>query len=181
MKSFHLEKPSETDENAVASVYKKWKQFGGRMNPGLLRLFNGNYQEWMQLLSGKEKGSDIGDEVPQSFYLLKDSTDTILGAVAIRYYLNSKNIVDGGHVGYGICPEFRGKGYGNLILALALQKMQKMGIRKVLVTCDADNTASQKVIVHNGGILENQTFNEDGIKINRYWIDNTVRNTFFKI
>lgn len=48
-----------------------------------------------------------------------------------------------------------------------------MSIEKVLVTCDFDNYASQKVILNNGGVSENQALDEDGITVNRYWIDNT--------
>ena len=45
-------------------------------------------------------------------------------------------------------------------------------ITKVLVICDAGNVPSQNVILHNNGVLENQTIDEDGIALNRYWIDN---------
>lgn len=142
------------------------------MNPGLLRKYNGDYSAWLSYVENCSQGIDIADEVPQTLYLLKDTSGAILGAASIRHYLNHTNIIDGGHIGYGIAPEHRGKGYGNLILKLALEKMREMHIDRVLVTCDADNFASQKVIINNGGVLENQTHDEDGILINRYWIDN---------
>lgn len=168
---YYLGKPGKPDEEAVQSLTAKWKAFGGRMNPGLLRGFNGNYSEWLRYIEDCSNGMNIGEEVPQTLFFLKNSSGAILGAVSLRHYLNHTNIVDGGHVGYGICPEYRGKGYGNLILRLALKKLSAMGIFKVLVTCDSDNIASQKVILHNGGVLENQTVDEDGIPIHRYWID----------
>ena len=74
-------------------------------------------------------------------------------------------------------PPFRGKGYGNLILSLALEKMREMKIEKVLVTCDKDNIPSQKVILRNNGIFENHAFDEDKVLINRYWIDNKSKNS----
>ena len=46
-----------------------------------------------------------------------------------------------------------------------------MGIRRVLMTCDKDNIGSAKSIVKNGGILENEIVNEDGVTEQRYWID----------
>ena len=168
-----MEKPNKSDEEAVELLTTKWKIFGRRMNPRLLRCFNGNYSEWLHYIGDCIEGINIEEEVPQTLFFLKNSNGTILGAVSLRHYLNHTNIVDGGHVGYGICPEFRRRGYGNLILDLALKKLSEMGIYKTLVTCDSDNIASQKVILHNGGILENQTYDEDGIAINRYWIDNT--------
>ncbi|SJZ93976.1 GNAT family N-acetyltransferase [Anaerorhabdus furcosa] len=168
-----LVKPNSTDENAIHNLMERWKIFGGRMNPGLLWHFDGNYFEWLRYLTNWENGIDIGEEVPQTLFLLKRDDGAILGAVSIRHYLNHTNIIDGGHLGYGICPEFRGFGYGDIILKLALKKLLEMGIEKVLVTCDFDNYASQKVILNNGGVLENQALDEDGITVNRYWIDNT--------
>ena len=94
------------------------------------------------------------------------------GAASIRHYLNHTNLIDGGHLAYGIAPAHRGKGYGTRILALALQKMKEMGIRRVLITCDASNIPSQKVIRSGGGRFEHETMDEDGVPIHRYWIDN---------
>lgn len=174
MEEYYLEKPCNSDEEAVRLLTDKWRLFGGRMNPGLLRHFTGNYTEWMEFIDDRSAGRNIGEEVPQTLFFLKNSDGTILGAVSLRHFLNHTNIVDGGHIGYGICPEYRGNGYGSLILSLALKMLKEMGITKVLVTCDCDNIPSQKVILHNNGVLENQTLDEDGIEINRYWIDNTA-------
>lgn len=172
MNSYFLVKPNNTDRKAVQDLIIKWIAFGDRMNPGLLRHFSGDYATWLKYLATWENGIDIGEEVPQTLFLLKRDDGIILGAVSIRHYLNHTNITDGGHLGYGICPEFRGHGYGNLILKLALEKLSEMKVEKVLVTCDFDNYASQKVILNNGGVLENQTHDEDGVLVNRYWIDN---------
>ena len=170
---YYLEKPNQSDEAVLDQLMERWRTVGGRMNPGILRKYNGNYSEWLQYISDCSNGLNIGEEVPQTLYFMKSSKGTIVGAVSLRHYLNHTNIVDGGHVGYGICPEYRGNGLGNLILQLALKKLSSMGIDNVLVTCDADNERSQKVIIKNGGVLENQTYDEDGILIHRYWIDNT--------
>lgn len=175
MDDFKLVKPNKDDRNAILDLLKKWREYGGRMNPGLLRKCGNNYEEWLKYLHNWENGIDIAGEVPQTLFLLKNNTDTILGAASIRHYLNETNIIDGGHIAYGICPLFRGNGYGNIILALALEKMKEMKIEKVLVTCDKDNIASQKVILKNNGIFENHAFDEDKAEINRYWIDNKSR------
>lgn len=172
MNDIKLVKPTKTDKEAVEELLAKWRKYGGRINPGLLRSLHDDYVEWFNSLYNWENGIDIGEEVPQTLFLMKQEDGTILGAVSIRHYLNHTNIIDGGHVGYGICPEFRGRGYGNLILKLALEKLQSMNVSKVLVTCDADNFASQEVILKNGGVLENQIIDEDGVLVNRYWINN---------
>lgn len=170
--NFYLVKPDFNDEKAVSSMILKWKSFGGRMNPGLLRNFDGDYKKFLEFLSEWENGINIGDEVPQTLFLLKNGEGTVLGAASLRHFLNKTNILDGGHVAYGIAPQYRKKGYGNLILSLALKKLREMKIKKVLVTCDSDNLASQAVILKNGGVFFNHTFDEDGVPINRYWIEN---------
>lgn len=38
------------------------------------------------------------------------------------------------------------------------------------MTCDKENVASAKTIIHNGGVLENEVVNEDGEVEQRYWI-----------
>ncbi len=44
-----------------------------------------------------------------------------------------------------------------------------MGLTRVLITCDRDNTASARTMLHNGAVLENEVA-QDGRMIQRYWI-----------
>ena len=168
----YLVEPCQDDAEAIDELCRSWRAFGGRMNPGLLRRYDGDFDEWLELLLAWKEGVGIGDEVPQTLYLLKDGSGTILGAASLRHYLNHTHIVDGGHVGYGICPEYRGRGHGTLLLRLSLRRLSAMGVERVLVTCDSDNEASRRVILANGGVLENHALDEDGIPIDRFWIDN---------
>lgn len=80
-------------------------------------------------------------------------------------------LFSGGHIGDGIRPSERRKGYATAMLRLALEKCRALGIRRVLMTCDKDNIGSAKSIIKNGGILENEVMNEDGVLEQRYWID----------
>ncbi len=109
--------------------------------------------------------------VPQSEFWLVENAEYI-GHVGIRHELNEHLKAIGGHIGYSIRPSKRGKGYGNKILELALPKAKELGIDRVLLTCDATNIPSRKLIEKNGGILENQVPNpETGIDKLRFWID----------
>jgi len=55
------------------------------------------------------------------------------------------------------------------MIALALEECKKLGIEKVLMTCDKNNIGSVKSIVRNGGVLENE-IEDDGHIEQRYWI-----------
>jgi ribosomal-protein-serine acetyltransferase len=94
----------------------------------------------------------------------------IIGTIQIRHTLNDALLLNGGHIGYGVRPTERRKGYGVKMLSLALEKCRELGIEKVLVTCDKDNPASAKTILRNGGIFENEIIEDNGNILQRYWI-----------
>ena len=55
------------------------------------------------------------------------------------------------------------------MLRLNLINAQKLGIKKVLITCNQNNIASENTIISNGGIFETLiTVGEELMK--RYWI-----------
>lgn len=118
------------------------------------------------------RDKEINGLVPDTTYFCLDTDRNIfVGAVNIRHYLTEKLKFSGGHIGDGIRPSERRKGYGSAMIGLALEEAKKMGINRVLMCCDKKNIASAKSIMNNGGILENEV-DIDGIIIQRYWINN---------
>lgn len=91
--------------------------------------------------------------------------DTYLGRISIRHHLNEHLREIGGHIGYDIRPSARRQGHATAMLAAALPRAAELGIEKALITCDADNTGSRKVIERNGGVFEDRR----GAKL-RYWV-----------
>ena len=106
--------------------------------------------------------------IPSSYYWLVDESGFI-GETTIRHCLTKALRKDGGHIGYGIRPSKRKMGFGKKILALALRKAKKLGIHRVLVTCDSGNMGSRKIIEINGGVLWNK-IRLGGKLRRRYWI-----------
>jgi predicted acetyltransferase len=102
--------------------------------------------------------------VPQTIYWLIVN-DKPVGIGKLRHYLNDNLKIVGGHIGYSIRPSERKNGYGNLILKEILKEAQKMNINEVLLTCDAINIPSRKVIEMNNGVLESMENGEC-----KYWI-----------
>ena len=72
---------------------------------------------------------------------------------------NRPEYVEIGH--NGIREKYKKQGYGH--------KQLEEAVRRMLVVCDADNIASEKTILSNGGRLEN-IIEVDGCKMKRYWI-----------
>ncbi|MDR1026774.1 MAG: GNAT family N-acetyltransferase [Lactobacillus sp.] len=114
------------------------------------------------------------DRVPQDSLWLVDG-DEFIGQFEIRHYLNSFLLQAGGHIGYGIRPSKRMKGYASKGLALTLAEVKNMrlDVDKVLITANDENIASWKVIEKNKGVLENIIQEPWGDKrtVRRYWVD----------
>jgi predicted acetyltransferase len=59
-----------------------------------------------------------------------------------------------GHIGYSVVPWKQGNGYATAALGLLLPEARAQGLRWVILTTNPANIASQRVIEHNGGVLE---------------------------
>lgn len=110
------------------------------------------------------------------------------GQSSVRPELNTPYLITyGGHIGYSIRPSRRGQGLGKRLLALTLDRAEAMGLDQVLVTCDADNLASKRIIEVNGGQFESaMSMGPDVLRAEgrtpdgpvdklRYWVDLTAR------
>lgn len=151
-------------------VYKMLQEIPSEEN-GLLNKANGltfdEYKEWLiaKQRDAEQKGIVDGWKVPSTtFWLYADGVPVGFGS--IRHFLTEALSQAGGHIGYGIAPQFRGNGYGNEILRLLLKKADEIGLEKVLATVDLDNIASQAVALANGGVITGRT--DESVLI---WID----------
>jgi len=130
------------------------------------------FQRYLEVLAERERGENLpANQVPSTF-LFAFSGVRIVGRASIRHALNPFLELFGGHIGYVVVPEYRRQGYATAILRQALQiARQKLGLTRVLVTCDDDNVGSIKTIEKNGGVLESIVTSPDGDKpTRRYWI-----------
>ena len=127
------------------------------------------YEVYLEELARGEAGH--GKWLPCTNYFLVDETDRVVGMIDIRQELNEYLRQVGGHIGYGIRPSERRKGYATLMLAEALKVTDALGISNVLVTCNEENIGSVKTIHNNGG-REDESFTEDdGTVVRRFWIN----------
>ena len=129
---------------------------------GLINNANGlSYEEFKAWLTAKQKESEQtgpvdGWKVPSTTYWLY-ADDIPVGLGNLRHFLTEALSKAGGHIGYGIAPQYRGKGYGKELLRLLLIEAKKISLEKVLITIHTDNIASQKVALANGGLITEKT------------------------
>lgn len=165
-----LVRPTLQIKEIYMDFINEWELSGEKIIPFSANLQNMDFLKWLDRTYQIENKETCPSElVPAHTYFLVEDNKKILGAVNIRHTLNEYLFIFGGHIGYGVRPSERKKGYANRMLSLALIEAGKLGIDKVLVTCDKDNIGSAKTIQKNGGILENE-IKEEGKLVQRYWI-----------
>jgi len=130
------------------------------------------YEDWLEQRKTDLKLEDHPRYVAATAYFAMVDGQ-IVGTIQIRHELNDYLRHDGGHIGYGVRPSQRRKGYATQMLTLALEKCRELGIYKALVTCQKDNVGSAKTIIGNAGILDSEYTDENGNMCQRYWISIT--------
>ena len=129
---------------------------------GLQNKVNGlTYEEYKDWLVKKQQESELdgivdGWKVPSTTYWLY-ADGVPVGFGKLRHCLTDALRKAGGHIGYGIAPQYRSKGYGKELLRLLIGEAYNRGIDKVLVTIHLDNKASQAVALANGGVITERT------------------------
>ena len=135
-------------------------------------IFKNDYHDFEYYLDNLEINEPTDGKVPDSVYFLLDvERNILLGAVSIRHYLNDHLLQFGGHIGDGIRPGERRKGFATEMIRLSLIECKKLGIQRVLMVCEKTNVGSVKSIIKNGGVLENEFEDKDGKTHQRYWIE----------
>jgi predicted acetyltransferase len=108
----------------------------------------------------------------RAFFLVQG--DRILGSAGLRFELTEALRDVGGHIGFMVRPSARGQGLATFICAALCEKAQDHGLKRVLITCNAENLASARVIQKCGGVLASQSHSEvTGVEVQRYWVDLT--------
>jgi predicted acetyltransferase len=108
----------------------------------------------------------------RTFLLIRENDDRLIGTINVRRDLNEAMLRFGGHIGYGIRPSERGKGYARVMLYMGLREALGLGLSSVMIGCSASNIPSDRTIRALGGVLERSgTDPEDGEVSNVYWID----------
>ncbi|MCC1489076.1 GNAT family N-acetyltransferase [Bacillus tropicus] len=164
--------PTTDLQDEYLDFYNEWKDSGETMIPWVISKDPSNFPAMVQELLDAHNGVNLPQSwVPDSTYWLVTDNNRIVGAVNIRHSLTEHLFNAGGHIGYGIRPSERRKGYATKLLELSLEKTKKLNITRALVVCDAVNTASEKTILHNGGVRDDDFIEEDGNVVRRFWIE----------
>lgn len=170
--NLRLVKPSLEWESAYMAMREDFKLDTSPTGFTFKPLERGDFPAYVAWLQDMERGEGLPEGfVPQTTFWLVRGEDYVVGEIRLRHTLTPGLENVGGHIGYGIRPSERRRGYATLMLKLCLREARKLGLKRVLLTCDPENVASARVMVKNGGVQGVDSINPDNNKPHsRYWI-----------
>lgn len=178
METFYLEKPSIERKNEIIDYLDEFIKYGSNINGAgsLDKIYEGyTFEEALERcfkLEDEEYAKSINRCPSKTFLLIRENDNKIVGSINIRWNLNEEMLKFGGHIGYGIRPTERRKGYNKINLYLVLEEAKELGLDKVMIDCTTDNLGSDNTIKALGGILERTEIDpSDNKETNVYWIN----------
>lgn len=129
------------------------------------------FSRWLERMAAGQRGANLRPgRVPATFELAIVER-RVAGRLSVRHALNEFLLQQGGHIGYGVLPEFRGRGVAKRMLQRGLELTRALGIERALVTCLETNAPSRHIIEAAGGAYESSYAGADvGVPIRRYWL-----------
>lgn len=113
------------------------------------------YRQWLSksAQAARQEGLVEGWKVPQSTYWLY-ADGVVVGMGRVRHFLTEALRQSGGHIGYAVHPDWRGRGCGKALLRLLIPECAKLGIERALLTVREDNIPSLATALACGGEVE---------------------------
>ncbi len=174
MERFKLEFPSEAREADAMDFLAEFVKANTVIHgSGGFDLYAGDYAGWLKRVREDKQREFSEKRVPaETYFLIRESDDKIVGVISVRLRLNKALWNFGGNIGYSIRPSERRKGYNKVNLFLGLCVCKNRGMEAVLVSCEKRNIASAKSIQALGGKLLYEYMDEElGYEIQNYVID----------
>ena len=171
MESFYLEEPSISRKNEAIEYINEHYQYNSNINgSGTLHRYLDNYEGWLEKLNNDYHAIPNEERVPaRTYYLIREQDNKIIGMINIRLELNERLKQHGGHIGYGIRPTERKKGYNKINLYLRLLVCHEYGIEEVYLDADELNPASWRTMEALGGVLV-EKYNDENKLLRKYSI-----------
>ena len=115
------------------------------------------FQEYVKLRKQNSEGVNLPEGfVPDTVYLM-EVEENYVGIFNLRHRLTEGLIHGAGHIGYGISPKYRGKGYAAKGLEMLLEIARKIvPEEEIYLSVHKDNLASLNVQKKNGAYIHHE-------------------------
>ena len=164
--------PNASFESEYCRVMDKWETYNEKIQPPSMRRYGErdefSYSKWLtDCEDDRTTGSMLANNIPCTLYYFVNQANEILGGVDINHANTFR-----GQIHVGIVPWHRDKGYGTIMLKLAISLCKEMGMISIQVAPRKDNIGANKIIKHVGGELLEEFYDND-IACLRYIIKTT--------
>lgn len=173
--------PNEKHENDAIDYINEFYKYNSKINGvGGLDSYLDDYSGWLKKLEKVRKQIANEKRVPaETYFLVRENDNRIVGIINIRYNLNERLLLNGGHIGYSIRPTERRKGYNKINLYLGLKRLDELNVETALLDCVKSNIGSSKTMLALGAKKYNEIYNGDyGEVVEKYKID--IKNSLEK-
>ena len=163
MERFYYEVPSIARKDEAIEYIKEHLACNSNINgSGALDDYYDNYEGWLKKLENDYNQIPNEKRVPaRTYFLIRENDNKIVGMINIRLTLNETLKQHGGHIGYGIRPTERRKGYNKINLYLGLKVCNEYGIEIAQLDADLDNPASWRTMEALGGKRVREYYDEE--------------------
>lgn len=161
-----LRKLEKTEEANYSEYIKSWK--AEKIVPTSSDDKGKAFNNFLKKLKSDE--IENNGRVPSETYFLFMKNGEIAGAINCRYALNEHLREIGGHIGYGVSPNYRNQGIATTMLRLVLDSYREKNFDRVMLTADDENQGSVKTILSCGGKLY-ETGKKEQKSYGKYWIE----------
>ena len=171
MNGFLLIKPDEDHRQEIHDYRREFLDEGSPFHGDTGLQHFEDVSEWIDYCRRHEHEETVpeGRAVGEQYMLVREGDSRILGMISLRPYLNDYLAEHAGHIGYGVRPSERRKGYATLMLSMGLDRCREHGLESVLLVCLPENQPSRRTIVACGGVFERMTIGGEEV-MERYWI-----------
>ncbi|MBQ9013764.1 MAG: GNAT family N-acetyltransferase [Bacilli bacterium] len=179
----YFEKPSLSRKQDAIDYINEHIKYNSRINgTGHLNRYvlddDKTYEDWLLSIEKKENITiEQGDVPERTYFLVRENDNKIVGMINIRLKLNKFLEESGaGHIGYGIRPTERRKGYNKVNLYLGLLELQKIGVKTALLGCLKENIGSSKTMKALGAVKIREQMNHDQVvEVYNIDVDNSIK------
>lgn len=158
--------PELKDKEIIKSYIEEHYAHNEKSLSASNKLTSMNFNDWVTKIHSNVNIPDK-DWGKSLTYLTFNEDNNLIGLLSVRYDLTEEKAMEFGHIGYGVRPTQRRKGYATKMLEFALKECKKYGRKKVIVGCYKENKGSARAIIKNNGkLIEEKNIS---ININDYW------------
>jgi predicted acetyltransferase len=143
------------NESMGSPEYEMFQEIPENENDSKNLAFGINFEDFKKFLKSQfdRKNAKLNYKQTPTLCYIFYKNELPIGEICVRTKLNQHWREHSGNVFYTIRPTQRGKGYGKIMLKLALEKCKKLGMKSALLQCNIKNILSKIVIESCDGEL----------------------------